>query len=45
MFPYLVAALDGLVGIDSGSSVDVTVRQDSLVKRYVQGLESIIPSD
>lgn len=45
VFPYLVAALDGLVGIDSGSSVDVTVRQDSLVKRYVQGLESIIPSD
>ncbi len=45
VFPYLVAALDGLVGIDSGSSVNVTVRQDSLVKRYVQGLESIIPSD
>lgn len=45
VFPYLVAALDGLVGIDSGSSVDVTVRQDSLVKRYVQGLESIIPSN
>jgi len=45
VFPYLVAALDGFVGIDSGTSVDVTVRQDSLVKRYVQGLESIMPSD
>ena len=43
VFPYLVAALDKYVGVDSGSVVEVTIRQDNLVKRYVEGLESEVP--
>ena len=44
VFPYLVAASKDYIGRDSGRIVSVQIRQDNLVKRYIEGLESIVPS-
>ncbi|MCC2616176.1 DUF4136 domain-containing protein [Aestuariibacter halophilus] len=44
IFPYLVAASSKYLAKGSGKSVEVVVREDNLVKRYVEGLESSIPN-
>lgn len=43
IFPYLVAASNKFIANDSGSIIEITVRQDNLLKKYIEGLESVPP--